>query len=154
MQCIYCGGNYNRVLNSRDTKRGTQIWRRRKCLNCKEIFTTYEMIDLSHLTVTKKSGRTERFVPMKIYAGLFQACLYSKHADKGEMALHAKELTDKILIEVAKLTRKNMLTTEIRNLILDVLYKKSPETFLRYLAYVKSPKTSDALRKELSKFFK
>lgn len=154
MICFHCGKNYNRVLNSRDTKKSTQIWRRRQCLNCKEVFTTYEMVDLSYLKVVKKTGRVQRFDPIKIYAGLLQACLYSKHADKGRMALLAKKLTDEILLEIARLKLKRVDSSKIRDLVLDLLYNKSPEVFLRYLAYVKPPESPHMLRKELKVFLK
>ena len=154
MICFHCGENYNRVLNSRDTKRSTQIWRRRQCLNCNEIFTTYEMVDLSYLKVVKKTGRVQRFAPTKIYAGLLQACLYSKRADKGRMALFAKKLTDEILLEIARLKLKRVTSTEIRDLVLGTLYNRAPEIFLRYLAYVKPPKSPNMLRKELRVFLR
>lgn len=149
MRCIYCGSNYNKVLNSRDTKKETQIWRRRKCITCKEVFTTYELVDMSHLHVQKKNGSVERFVPVKIFAGIFQASLYAKGADKGEQSVRAKELSDDVMLEIAKLNEKVISTFELKGVILKLLYKRAPDIFLRYLAYVDSPKTPSILRKQL-----
>ena len=73
MKCPYCHRPVTIVTNSRPTKKSTQIWRRRRCTHCQVLFTTHEIIDLSHLVVIKKSGQPEMYNHMKLYTGVYRA---------------------------------------------------------------------------------
>jgi transcriptional repressor NrdR len=66
MHCIHCS-HPTKVTNSRQKNGGFEIWRRRQCLFCKKIFTTFENPDLfSNLLVEKRSGTLEPFVEAKV----------------------------------------------------------------------------------------
>ena len=73
MHCPFCLRKTTQVTNSRDTHEGRQTWRRRKCVYCNEVFTTYEVIDLSYVVVIKKTGQTEIFDRMKLFSGIYGA---------------------------------------------------------------------------------
>ena len=64
----------DKVIDSRNTREGDMIRRRRECLNCKERFTTYERIEQSMPLVVKKDGRRETFDREKILSGIKKAC--------------------------------------------------------------------------------
>ncbi len=68
MQCIYCGNEDSKVLDSRPTESG--IRRRRECLVCKKRFTTHEIIEKSGLLVEKNNGAVEEYNPDKIRRSL------------------------------------------------------------------------------------
>jgi len=74
MTCPFCGTVKNKVINSRHSKGGRTIRRRRECLNCQKRFTTYEKVEAVLPMVVKKDGRREPFNHEKIRAGIQKAC--------------------------------------------------------------------------------
>jgi len=74
MRCPYCEGLEDKVVDSRSSKEGTAIRRRRECLNCGRRFTTYESIEDMPLTVIKSDGRREQFDKNKLFHKLQLAC--------------------------------------------------------------------------------
>lgn len=74
MKCPFCGFENDKVVDSRESKEGESIRRRRECLKCEKRFTTYERIDEIPYMVVKKDGRREKFERQKILAGLLRAC--------------------------------------------------------------------------------
>jgi len=74
MKCPYCGHSKHKVVDSRDSRDGTAIRRRRECLDCGRRMTTYEQVELTPLMVLKKDGSRERFDRAKLMDGLLRAC--------------------------------------------------------------------------------
>ena len=74
MLCPFCKHTEDKVVDSRVSKEGDVIRRRRECLECKRRFTTYERIDDIPYMVVKKDGRRERFDRQKVLNGLLRAC--------------------------------------------------------------------------------
>src|SRR5712692_3815672 len=74
MKCPFCGFENDKVVDSRESKEGASIRRRRECLKCGRRFTTYERIDEIPYMVIKKDGRREKFERHKILQGLLRAC--------------------------------------------------------------------------------
>ena len=74
MKCPYCGHSKHKVVDSRDSREGTAIRRRRECLDCGRRMTTYEQVELTPLMVVKKDGSRERFDRSKLMDGLLRAC--------------------------------------------------------------------------------
>lgn len=74
MKCPYCEQVNDRVVDSRESKEGDVIRRRRECLGCGRRFTSYERIDQIPYMVVKKDGRRERFDRNKMLGGLLRAC--------------------------------------------------------------------------------
>jgi transcriptional repressor NrdR len=123
------------VVNSRSTKGGSQIWRRRKCEDCEGTFTTYEKTNLSHLKVVKKSGSRQRYSRAKLYSGIYHSSIDRKGADRGIMSELSEELTSQVERRIILLKKKRVHSEEIGDIVLEVLRKRSPDIFLRYLAY-------------------
>ena len=74
MRCPFCNFEQDKVVDSRESKEGESIRRRRECLRCEKRFTTYERIDESPYMVVKKDGRREKFERQKVLSGLLRAC--------------------------------------------------------------------------------
>ncbi len=74
MKCPFCVHIEDKVVDSRESKEGDVIRRRRECLSCGRRFTSYERIDQIPHLVVKKDGRRERFDREKVMAGLLRAC--------------------------------------------------------------------------------
>ena len=74
MKCPYCAHLEDKVVDSRESKEGEVIRRRRECLGCGKRFTSYERIDQIPHMVVKKDGRREPFDREKVLAGLRRAC--------------------------------------------------------------------------------
>ena len=74
MKCPQCGHLEDKVVDSRTTKEGEAIRRRRECLKCGKRYTTYEYIEKAPLMVVKKDGRREAYEREKLLTGLLKAC--------------------------------------------------------------------------------
>ena len=74
MKCPFCAEIKNKVIDSRLSKDGRTIRRRRECLNCEKRFTTYEKVEAVLPMVVKKDGRREPFNHEKMSAGIQRAC--------------------------------------------------------------------------------
>ena len=74
MRCPKCGNQDDKVIDSRASREGLTIRRRRQCLQCNHRFTTYEEIENEGLMVVKRDGRREEFSREKLLSGLKKAC--------------------------------------------------------------------------------
>ena len=97
MKCPFCGNLGDKVVDSRESKEGEVIRRRRECLDCGRRFTSYERIDEIPYMVVKKDGTRERFERQKLIGGLLKACEKRpvKVADIEEIA----DMAEQLLIE-------------------------------------------------------
>nr|NQU92147.1 transcriptional repressor NrdR [Bacteroidota bacterium] len=152
MECPFCGSEQLFVINSRSTKNNSQIWRRRKCESCQEIFTTYEKADLSYLKVIKRSGKKQMYNRAKLYSGIYHSAIDTKNGDRGEMSELSETLTNEVEQKIILLRSKDISTIEIINIVLSVLRKRSSAIFLRYLAY-REGKDEKRLKKLIKKHF-
>lgn len=74
MKCPFCKETDNKVIDSRLSKDGNEIRRRRECLVCARRFTTYEHIEKIPIMIIKKDGRREVFSREKVRTGVQKAC--------------------------------------------------------------------------------
>ena len=74
MKCPFCAHMEDRVVDSRESREGDVIRRRRECLKCERRFTSYERVDEIPYMVVKKDGRREPFDREKVQAGVLKAC--------------------------------------------------------------------------------
>jgi transcriptional repressor NrdR len=119
MKCPFCGHLQDKVVDSRESKEGDSIRRRRHCLGCKRRFTSYERIDEIPYMVVKKDGRRERFDRQKVLTGLLKACekrpvsmtQLESIADKSEVIV--QESTER---EISTRVLGEMIMNEVKNL--------------------------------------
>lgn len=74
MKCPFCGSVEDKVIDSRASKDGDVIRRRRECLKCEQRFTSYERVEDPLPMVIKKDGRRELYDNHKILTGLKKSC--------------------------------------------------------------------------------
>ncbi|HDI60746.1 MAG TPA: transcriptional repressor NrdR [Desulfobacteraceae bacterium] len=85
MKCPFCSESEDKVIDSRLSRSGLEIRRRRECLACGQRFTTYERIEETPLMILKKDGRREEFSREKVRSGILKAC------EKLDISIHAIE---------------------------------------------------------------
>ena len=95
MKCPFCNHIEDKVVDSRESREGDAIRRRRQCLGCERRFTTYERIDEVPYMVVKKDGRREKFDRQKVLSGLLKAC-EKRPVSMGRLA----ELVDQVEAKV------------------------------------------------------
>ncbi len=95
MRCPKCANQEDKVIDSRASREGAVIRRRRECLSCGHRYTTYEEIEHQELMVIKRDGRREEFSREKLLSGLRRAC---QKRPVSPQAIEA--LVDKIVQEI------------------------------------------------------
>ncbi len=144
MKCPFCGHAEDRVLDSRESKEGDTIRRRRQCLQCERRFTTYERIDEVPYMVVKKDGRREKFDRQKILTGLMRAC--EKRPVK--MASLAS-IVDEIDGRIAESADRELSTTEIGSIVMERLRALDRVAYVRFASVYKDFQDVDAFLTEL-----
>ncbi|WP_029522145.1 transcriptional regulator NrdR [Persephonella sp. KM09-Lau-8] len=127
MKCPNCGSLEDKVVDTRQSKDGTVIRRRRECLDCGFRFTTYERYEEEKIIVKKKNGTTEAFNKDKIIRGIRLASKNRPVSEK-QMIEIADEI-EKYLLEEGKLVVES---TEIGDLVQEKLKKIDPVAYLRF----------------------
>lgn len=101
MKCIYCTHKETDVVNSREVKKGSMIWRRRACGACGRVFTTRETARGDNAFVIKRNGARQRFMYEKVFASIFAVLSVRKDRDNGDNAALAKRLSERVLDGIA-----------------------------------------------------
>ena len=127
MKCPFCGHPEDKVVDSRESKEGETIRRRRQCLECQRRFTTYERIDEIPYMVVKKDGRREKFDRQKVLAGLLRAC-EKRPISTGKLANIVNE-AEAVVIESPDRER---CTSEIGEMLMDRLKKLDKVAYVRF----------------------
>lgn len=89
------------------------MWRRRKCVDCKEVFTTSEQLSQTALFVIKRNLTRKRFVYEKLFTSLLMAVIGEKGADMGNAAILAKEVAQKVVEDLLQYKSKYISTKDI-----------------------------------------
>jgi transcriptional repressor NrdR len=127
MKCPFCGHLGDKVVDSRESKEGEAIRRRRECLECGRRFTSYERIDEIAYMVIKKDGTRERFERQKLIAGLLKAC------EKRPVSIAAIEaVADKAEALLQERPDKEIGTEEVGALVMDELRRLDKVAYVRF----------------------
>lgn len=119
MRCPKCGKQDDKVIDSRGSKEGSVIRRRRECLGCAHRFTTYEEIEHEELFVVKRDGRRELFTKDKLLASIKRACQKRPVAEQAIADVVERvigELTDQFDREVPSHDLGERVMRELRGL--------------------------------------
>jgi transcriptional repressor NrdR len=144
MKCPYCGSKQNRVIDSRESKGGESIRRRRECEDCNKRFTSYERVEEILYMVVKKDGRRERYDRGKILAGLLKA------AEKRPIAITELEMiADEIETMLADRPEKEISTKEVGTYIMDSLRRLDKVAFVRFASVYREFKDISEFMDEL-----
>ena len=144
MNCPFCGHLQDRVIDSRESKEGDAIRRRRQCLACERRFTTYERIDEIPYMVVKKDGRREKFDRQKVLAGLLKAC-EKRPVSMGKLA----EIVDQIEARVTDTPDREISTIEIGEYLMDRLRDLDKIAYVRFASVYRDFQDEQAFFNEL-----
>ena len=127
MKCPFCAHLEDKVVDSRESREGEVIRRRRECLACGKRFTSYERIDQIPHLVVKKDGRRERFDREKVMAGLIKAC------EKRPVAVKALEqIVDQVEQMVQESPDREVPADQIGELLMSRLKVLDKVAFVRF----------------------
>src|SRR5436853_5768883 len=127
MKCPFCNHLHDKVVDSRESKEGDAIRRRRECLECNRRYTTYERIDEVPYMVVKKDGRREKFERQKVLNGLLRAC-EKRPVPIGRLEQIVNE-AEAFVIESPERERR---TSEVGELIMNRLRRYDKVAYVRF----------------------
>lgn len=127
MRCPKCGGQDDKVIDSRASKEGATIRRRRECLSCGHRFTTYEEIEREGLMVVKRDGRREEFSKDKLLSGLRKACQKRPVSPKS-----VEDLVEKIISELADSDDREIKGSDIGEKVMEGLKGIDQVAYVRF----------------------
>ncbi len=147
MNCPFCSNGENRVIDSRISKDGNAIRRRRECLSCKKRFTTYEYVEDVLPVVVKKDGRRETFDRNKIFSGIKKAC------EKRPISMSTIDDTvDKIEQDCQELQLKEIPTHMIGEKIMEALHVLDAVAYVRFASVYRDFRDVNEFMDELKGF--
>jgi transcriptional repressor NrdR len=144
MTCPFCGHRHDRVIDSRESKEGDLIRRRRECLSCQRRFTTYERSDEIPFMVVKRDGRREKFDRQKVLEGLLKSCS-KRPVPMAKLA----ELVDEVEAVLAESTDRELPTTRIGELLMDRLRVLDKIAYVRFASVYRDFQDVEAFLVEL-----
>jgi len=144
MKCPFCSHLHDRVVDSRESKEGDAIRRRRECLACERRFTTYERIDEVPYMAIKKDGRREKFDRQKVLGGLLKAC------EKRPISMaRLSELVNRVEAKVSDSPDREISTTEIGEFLMDGLRELDKIAYVRFASVYRDFQDEEAFFNEL-----
>jgi transcriptional repressor NrdR len=127
MRCPKCGCQDDKVIDSRASREGATIRRRRECIACGYRFTTYEEVERAGLVVLKRDGRREEFSKEKLLSGLKKAC------QKRPISLKAiEDLVERIVNDITDKYEREVPAEVIGKLIMDGLRATDDVAYVRF----------------------
>lgn len=127
MKCPYCTKIDNKVIDSRLSKDGRTIRRRRECIECGRRFTTYEKLEEVLPMVIKKDGRREPFSREKIIKGIKKAC------QKRPISItKIEEFVDSLEIHFQELGKKEVDSNEVGEKVISNLKRWDEVAYVRF----------------------
>jgi transcriptional repressor NrdR len=127
MRCPKCGCQDDKVIDSRASREGATIRRRRQCIACGHRFTTYEEIEHQGLMVLKRDGRHEEFSKDKLLSGIKKACQKRPVSPKT-----MEDLVEKIVDEVTSKYEREVPGDVIGKLVMEGLREIDEVAYVRF----------------------
>ncbi len=149
MKCPYCDHAESKVIDSRESKNGFTIRRRRECLACTKRFTTYEKIEQIPYMVVKKDGQRQRFDDKKLLNGLLKAC------EKRPIAIaDLEEIVEEIETMLQDKAEKEMRAEEIGQYVMRRLHELDKVAYVRFASVYRDFKDVIEFKEELERILK
>jgi len=127
MKCPKCGCQDDKVIDSRASREGATIRRRRQCLSCGNRFTTYEEIEREGLMILKRDGRHEEFSREKLLSGLKKACQKRPISPKV-----IEDLVNRIVDQVTDQYEGEVPAEVVGKLVMDGLRETDEVAYVRF----------------------
>src|SRR5439155_14574947 len=138
VKCPFCSHLEDKVVDSRESKEGEVIRRRRECLACGKRFTSHERIDQIPHLVVKKDGRRERFDREKVLSGLIKAC------QKRPVPVKTLELiADRVEAMVQESPDREVPTVQVGEFLMERLRELDKVAFVRFASVYRDFKDVD-----------
>ena len=148
MKCPFCGNLEDKVIDSRTSKEGEAIRRRRECLKCGKRFTSYERVDDVIPMVVKKDGRRESFDRAKILHGLKKAC------EKRPISIDLLDgIVDSIEKKLAGMGVKEIASTWVGEEVMSNLKETDKVAYVRFASVYRQFKDLNDLMDEVKTLF-
>ena len=144
MKCPFCRDLENKVIDSRLSKDGDIIRRRRECLRCQRRFTTYERVEEMLPMIVKKDDRREVYERLKVIAGLKKAC--EKRPVSMEMIEQTADRIERMLQERGE---KEVSSSVIGEAIMRALYDLDKVAYVRFASVYRSFEDVNEFMREL-----
>jgi transcriptional repressor NrdR len=149
VKCPYCTHLGDKVVDSRESREGDVIRRRRECLACGRRFTSYERIDEIPYMVVKKDGRRERFERQKLVSGLLKAC------EKRPVRVAALEaIADRVEAALQEKADREISTEEIGAFVMRELKQLDKVAFVRFASVYRNFRDLDEFTNELNELLR
>ena len=149
MKCPYCGNLGDKVVDSRESKEGDVIRRRRQCLNCHKRFTSRERIEDIEYRVVKKDGNREAFQRQKLIAGLLTA------SEKRPVSIQQLEaIADRIEAELQDRPEREMTTEEIGARLMQELKQLDQIAYVRFASVYRQFRDVGQFKREVDELQK
>jgi transcriptional repressor NrdR len=149
MKCPYCQHPESKVIDSRESRSGFTIRRRRECLECAKRFTTYEKIEEIPYMVVKKDGRRQAFDDQKLLRGLLKAC-EKRPIPMGKL----EEIVEEVETLLQERPEKEIATSEIGQLVMTRLHELDKVAYVRFASVYREFKDVLEFKEELEKILK
>lgn len=138
MRCIQCGYMDDKVIDSRMSKDGTCIRRRRECLRCSYRYTTYEQIERTELRVVKRDNLHEALNREKILRGMVKAC------EKRPVSMDQLDIAvDEIVADLHRDHQREVPSSVIGMKVIEKLQTIDPVAYIRYVSVYRQFRTVD-----------
>lgn len=148
MKCPFCSNLEDKVIDSRTSREGNAIRRRRECLKCAKRFTSYERVEDIVPMVVKKDSRREPFERSKILAGLKKAC------EKRPIGMETLEgITDTIEKKLIGLGVKEVQSTWVGEEVMSSLKELDKVAYVRFASVYRQFKDINELMNEVKNLF-
>jgi transcriptional repressor NrdR len=149
MRCPYCTDLENKVIDSRLSKDGRTIRRRRECLKCERRFTTYEKLEEVLPMIVKKDGRREPFNRGKIIEGIKKAC-----QKRPVSVTKIEEFVDSVEFHFQELGKKEVDSTEIGEMVINSLKEWDEVAYVRFASVYRQFRDINEFMNELEGILK
>jgi len=149
VKCPYCSQINNRVIDSRLSKDGRMIRRRRECLECGRRFTTYEKLEEMLPMVVKKDGRREPFNRDKIVAGIRKAC-----QKRPISTTKIEEFVDSLELYFQEQGKKEIDSSEIGEMVINNLREWDEVAYVRFASVYRQFKDINEFMAELEEILR
>ena len=149
MRCPFCGFLESKVIDSRESKKGLSIRRRRECLSCKRRFTTYEKIEEIPYMVVKKDGTRQPFDSQKLMRGMMKSC------EKRPIQIsQLEEIVEEIESLLQERPDKEIGVAEIGQLVMGRLKELDKVAYVRFASVYREFADVAEFRQELEDLMK
>jgi len=145
MKCPFCSCEEDKVVDSRSSREGKSIRRRRECLSCGQRFTTYEYVETIPLTIVKADGRREPYDRQKILSGLRTAC--KKRPVSTETI---DQMADQIENQIQGMAESEISSKHIGELAMKALYQVDEVAYIRFASVYRKFKEIKEFLSEIS----